>query len=207
MREVVCKNLELYSPIIKAIGRLLGGNDRKSDTSPILVSIDGMSGSGKSSLAELLAGIYSCNVFHMDDFFLQPFQRTPQRFAEAGGNVDYERFQEEVLEHIGDAPGLSYRAYDCHQQKLRSAVFVPAKRLNIIEGSYSQHPYFKNPYDLNIFLELSEAEQKRRIRERNGEFMLERFLKEWIPLENAYFAAFKIRENASLVLTNGGQML
>ena len=63
----------------------------------VMVAIDGKCTSGKTTLASKLAEIYDCNVFHMDDFFLRPEQRTSERFAEIGGNVDYERFQEEVL--------------------------------------------------------------------------------------------------------------
>ena len=63
----------------------------------VVVAIDGKCTSGKTTLASKLVQIYDCNVFHMDDFFLRPEQRTPERFAEVGGNVDYERFQEEVL--------------------------------------------------------------------------------------------------------------
>ena len=60
----------------------------------VIVAIDGKCTSGKTTLAGRLAEIYDCNVFHMDDFFLRPEQRTAERFAEVGGNVDYERFQE-----------------------------------------------------------------------------------------------------------------
>jgi len=63
----------------------------------VIVAIDGKCTSGKTTLASKLTQIYDCNVFHMDDFFLRPEQRTPERFAEVGGNVDYERLQEEVM--------------------------------------------------------------------------------------------------------------
>ena len=196
-----------YLPVFIAIDRLLKQKEEEGSFSPIIISIDGMSGSGKTSLAKLLAGIYPCNVFHMDDFFLQPFQRTKERFEEPGGNVDYERFKEEILDHLGDEGGLEYRVYNCSQQKLDKKVRVPFQKMNIIEGSYSNHPFFGNPYDLMVFLEIDSKEQEKRIRERNGDFLLRRFLTEWIPLENAYFEACKIKEKASLVLTNEGQML
>ena len=67
-------------------------------TQPVLVAIDGMSASGKSTLGNLLKEKYQCNLFHMDDFFLRPEQRTKERLSEAGGNVDYKRFQEEILD-------------------------------------------------------------------------------------------------------------
>ena len=45
----------------------------------VIVDIDGKCTSGKTTLASKLAEIYDCNVFHMDDFFLRPEQRTPER--------------------------------------------------------------------------------------------------------------------------------
>lgn len=51
----------------------------------ILVAIDGSCTSGKSTLADALAEEYDCNLFHMDDFFLRPLQRTAERLAETGG--------------------------------------------------------------------------------------------------------------------------
>ena len=63
----------------------------------IAIAIDGNSASGKSSLAALLKSKYFCTVIHMDDFFLRPVQRTPERLKEPGGNIDYERFVEEVI--------------------------------------------------------------------------------------------------------------
>ena len=53
----------------------------------VIVAIDGNCTAGKTSLAGRLAELYDCNVIHMDDFFLRPEQRTPERYAEVGGNV------------------------------------------------------------------------------------------------------------------------
>lgn len=181
-----------FLPLFARIDRLL----TESAGRTVNIAVDGMSGSGKSTLAKLLTGIYGCNVFHMDDFFLQPFQRVPERFREPGGNVDYERFKEQVIDHLSDKGGVEYQVYDCGRQELAERVFAPHCRMNLIEGSYSQHPYFGNCYDLRVFLEVDEREQRERIRRRNGEFMLRRFTEEWIPMENAYFAAYHIRENS-----------
>ena len=69
-------------------------------TESIIIAIDGGSASGKTTLAKILSEKYDCNVFHIDDFFLRPEQRTPERFAEIGGNFDRERFQGEVLQSL-----------------------------------------------------------------------------------------------------------
>lgn len=172
----------------------------ESDKRPYVVAIDGMSGSGKTTLAGMIQEKYpESNVFHMDDYFLQPHQRIKERLAEVGGNVDYERFRKEIILHFGDEEGLVYRVYDCSMQTIGAEISVPWQPLVIVEGAYSQHPYFGDVYDLCVFCEISEEEQCIRIRKRNGEAMLERFVNEWIPKENAYFEKYKIREKSGLV--------
>ena len=74
------------------------------------------------------------------------------------------------------------------------------KKVVIVEGAYSCHPYFENYADFKIFLKLDEETQKERILKRNGEEMLKRFMNEWIPLENRYFNEFKIEQNADLII-------
>ena len=165
----------------------------------VIVAIDGNCTSGKTTLANQLADIYDCNVFHMDDFFLRPEQRTPERFSETGGNVDYERFWEEVLIPLKSGKPFSYRPFDCGTFQLTDPVSVMPKKLNIIEGAYSEHPYFGDPYDLKFFCKISSEEQLARIMKRNGPEMLERFKQTWIPMENRYFEAFGVEEKSKIV--------
>ena len=165
----------------------------------VIVAIDGKCTSGKTTLAAQLAEHYDCNVFHMDDFFLRPEQRTADRFAETGGNVDYERFQQEVLLPLTASLEFSYRPFDCKTFTLSDPVTVPVKRLNIIEGSYSMHPYFGNPYDLKVLLTVSPEVQQRRILERSTS-LHKRFFEEWIPMENRYLDKLQILQNTDLIL-------
>ncbi|HHY77173.1 MAG TPA: hypothetical protein GX498_01520 [Clostridiales bacterium] len=166
----------------------------------VIVAIDGNSGSGKSSLAKELESIYDSNVFHMDHFFLRPEQRTPERMKEVGGNVDYERFKEEVLDNIRKNIEFKYQIYDCKVGRLTDYIKVSPKKLNIIEGVYSMHPSLRGEYDLKIFMSIDAELQKQRILQRSGEYMLKRFLQEWIPLENLYFSEMRIAEICDIVL-------
>lgn len=166
---------------------------------PVILAIDGPCTAGKTTLAGQLAQMYDCNVFHMDDFFLQPQQRTPERFAEIGGNVDYERFAEEVLLPLQAGGAFSYRPFDCSTFQLMQPVPVAPKKLNIIEGTYSHHPYFGNVYDLRIVLTISEQLQRQRVLARPA-FLHQRFFETWIPMENRYFAGCQILQRADLVL-------
>ena len=163
-------------------------------TEQVNIAIDGVCGGGKSTLGQAIAGKYDCNLFHMDDFFLRPEQRTPERYAQPGGNVDYERFQEEVLEHLHDKAGLTYQPFDCSCMELGEMRLVPYRRLNIIEGAYSCHPYFGDIYQVRFFVDLPAEEQKARIFARKGEEKYERFVNEWIPMENRYFETYGIRD-------------
>ena len=170
----------------KQIDELLAEKDM------VIVAIDGKCTSGKTTLASKLAEIYDCNVFHMDDFFLRLEQRTPERFAEVGGNVDYERFREEVLLPLKTGKAFSYRPFDCSTFTLATPVAVTPKKLNIIEGTYSHHPYFGTPYDLKILLTVDEETQRQRILERPA-FLHKRFFEEGIPMENLYFQQNSMR--------------
>ena len=52
----------------------------------VIIAVDGPCTAGKTTLAAALAAEFDCNIFHMDDFFLRPHQRTPERLAETGGD-------------------------------------------------------------------------------------------------------------------------
>ena len=188
MLSIQTKQLEILQ---SHIDRLLAEKER------VIVAIDVNCAAGKTTLASHLSRQYDCNVFHMDDFFLRPQQRTPERYAEIGGNVDYERFQEEVLRPLAAGTAFSYRPFDCGTFTLAQPVAVTPKKMNIIEGTYSQHPWFGNPYDLQVFLAITAELQRQRILERPV-FLHQRFFAQWIPMEQRYFDGFAIPEKCDL---------
>lgn len=178
------------------IGRLRREKDR------VIVAVDGRCAAGKTTFAGRLQAAIGCNVFHMDDFFLREEQRTPERYAEPGGNVDRERFFQEVLEPVLRGGPIFYRPFDCHKMELREPVAAQPSAVTVIEGTYSCHPAFWDSYDLRIFLNLEPEEQLARIRERNGADV-SAFIERWIPLEEQYFAAYRIEERCGLRLKAG----
>lgn len=166
----------------------------------VLIAIDGNCCAGKTTLADMINKEYDSNIFHMDDFFLREELKTPERLEEVGGNVDYVRFKNEVLENIIKNTEFKYQIYNCKIEALDKYVLVKPKQLNIIEGSYSMHPTLINFYDYKIFLTLDKDTQVKRVLERNGIEMLQPFVNQWIPMEDEYFSKFKIKDSADIVI-------
>jgi uridine kinase len=168
-------------------------------TGPVIVGIDGGCCSGKTTLAARLAQALDCNVFHADDFFLRPEQRTEERLKEPGGNLDRERLLAQVLEPLRAGKDVTFQPFSCATMSLLPPVTVPKKRLNIVEGAYCLHPDLWNMYDLRIFLTAPwETRLERLTRRESGK--IETFLRLWIPLEDEYFRAFDIERRADIVL-------
>lgn len=187
---------KMYMPLLSKL-------DEKLSKGRVVLAIDGHSGSGKSTLAGVLKELYDCTVFKMDDFFLQPHQRTPERFDKPGGNVDRERFEEEVLVPLSKNESVSYRRYDCSTGKLMPAEIIVPAELVVIEGVYCMHPDLANYYDLTVFLDISENLQKERILKRNSPQLAQRFFDEWIPMESRYFELMNVKERCDLVVKVG----
>lgn len=169
---------------------------------PLLVAIDGRCGSGKTTLANRLAESLDASLFHMDDFFPRPEQRTAERLSQLGENVDHERFREEVLHPLLAGEKLiRFRPFDCAAMCLADPVEVPVKPVVLVEGSYSLHPSLRDAYDLKVFLTVSPEEQARRILKRNGPEKAETFRTRWIPMEEAYFSRYDIPNRCDCTLS------
>lgn len=181
-------------PVIRALDSLLARQGR------VLAGIDGMSGSGKSTLAGRLQRLFGGNLFHMDDFFLPLEQKTPERLSQPGGNVDHERFRREVLVPLTADIPFSYRPFRCRDGTLGAPVRVASQPLSLVEGVYSLHPAMAGPYDCRAFLKLDPQTQSRRILARSGSELHRRFMTEWIPMENQYFAYYGVESTCGVVI-------
>lgn len=172
--------------------------DKMLSCGSVVLAIDGKCGGGKTTLGKILERVYDCTVLHMDDFFLRPEQRTPERFAEVGGNFDRERFLSEVLIPLSQNKPIDYRRFDCSSFELKGPERIYPEKLTVIEGTYSMHPGLSDYYDLSVFLDITEEKQKKRIEKRNSPEMAVRFFNEWIPKENEYFREMNVKNRCSM---------
>lgn len=164
-----------------------------------IVAIDGRCASGKTTIAEMLLLHFDCNVIHMDDFFLQPHQRTSKRYSNPGSNVDYERVEVEVIKPIIAGKDFIYQRFDCQSMSMMEGQKKEWKKVTIVEGAYSCHPRLRDAYDFRVFLTVEFQKQMRRIIAREGEEKSEIFQRKWIPLEERYIEGCRVLECCELI--------
>lgn len=191
--RVIRKEFALFLPLLLQMDRML-------QTGSVTMAIEGGSASGKTTLSKILEEVYNATVFHMDDFFLRPEQRTQERFAQPGGNIDWERFLAEVLIPLKNKEPINYRRFDCSTFMIKPSVSMNPSEVNIIEGAYSMHPKLAEYYNLSAFLNVSSNLQEKRIQKRNTPEMAERFFEKWIPMEHLYFEKMNVKERCDMII-------
>lgn len=192
--RVVCRSACL--PLL--VGEVRGLGERQGR---VVIALDGRCASGKTTFAARCAQVFpDCSVFHMDDFFLPFAMRTPERLAQPGGNVDYERALEEVFAPLSRGEDVELRAFDCSDGSFRPAVTYPFRRLNIVEGSYSHHPALAGYSQVKIFLTCSPQVQLGRLAVRESAESLENFKNRWIPMEENYFTGLDVQAGSQVAV-------
>jgi uridine kinase/thiamine transporter ThiT len=194
-KETKLRSSNEYSNLSQLFAKI----DAQLKNDKVILAIDGRSGSGKTTLGELLKAVYKCNVIHMDDFFLRPEQRTKERYNEAGGNVDRERFLAEVLIPLSRGESFTYRPFNCAEMDFGDPVSVIPTELTVIEGAYSTHPDLSSYYNIKVFLDVGKKEQEERIFMR-GEEKAKAFFEKWIPLEEKYIKELSVMERCDIRL-------
>lgn len=105
----------------------------------------------------------------------------------------------EVLLPLKSGAEALYRPYNCHADYFLPTQTLSAAIPTVIEGSYSCHPLLREYYNLRVFLDISPELQAKRLMARNPA-AFEAFQTMWIPREEAYFTACRVREHCDLVL-------
>lgn len=183
----------VFSPVFDAVERLIHAS------APVIIGIDGMCASGKSTLGRALSEAYDAELYHADDYFLPPDKRTAQRLSAPGGNMDRERLTQEVLLPISRGEGPVTRRFDCSSLSLEMPVEHKISKINIVEGSYSLHPDLCGFYTLKIALRTTPEVQLRRLHARAPSRVPD-FISKWIPLENAYIKETSLYSRADMVI-------
>ena len=113
--------------------------------------------------------------------------------------MDLVRLRDETLHPAYEGQPVLYRAYSCRAGTYQPVQELAAQPLVILEGSYSHHPLLAGYETLQVFVTCSREEQIRRLQAREGE-RYANFAARWIPLEEGYFAQYRIEETADLAV-------
>ena len=169
-------------------------------TKPLVLALDGRCGSGKTTLADGLTRQFPASiVLHTDDFYLPPAQRVRGWEKTPCANMDLIRLRDEALRPAYEGQPVLYRAYSCRAGAYQPVQEFAPQPLVILEGSYSHHPLLAGYETLQVFVTCSREEQTHRLQAREGE-RYANFAARWIPLEEGYFAQYRIEEMADLAV-------
>lgn len=159
---------------------------------PLVVAVDGPSGSGKSVLGAVAARDLGAGLVRMDDLF-------PgwDGLAAAPGLL-----AEQVLAPLARGERAAYRRWDWHQDGWAEEVEVPAGEVLVVEGCGSSVRPAAELVDVAVWVEAPRELRLRRGLARDGESYRPHWQR-WADQEAALYAADRTRERADVVVSTG----
>ena len=109
------------------------------------------------------------------------------------------RQKKKLVREERDSGGHTVYIFELDDDDLKAVQEFAAQPLVILEGSYSHHPLLAGYETLRVFVTCSREEQTRRLQAREGE-RYANFAARWIPLEEGYFAQYRIEETTDLAV-------
>lgn len=160
----------------------------------MLVTVDGFSGSGKSSLVDRLEREFDfLRVVKADDFFYKPGERR-DKFS---GNFNVRRFIKEVIPKIKNRNGFFIKAYSCRTGKYYLKK-IKSGEITVLEGSYSSTKALDKYRDLGIFIDTRENIRHKRVKRREKRNYVN-FLNRWFKDERRFQVKYKTYKDNILV--------
>jgi len=77
---------------------------------------------------------------------------------------------------------------------------LPDTKVLVLEGSYCNLPALRKHADLRLFLDTPGEVREARLLARESAASMQRFRDLWIPLENAYFEAYRLPDEDCIVI-------
>lgn len=183
---------------------------RLQHKSPVLVALDGRSGTGKSTLAHAVAARVEASIVVSDDFY-------------AGGNddvwsgrsasekvahcIDWRRMRMEVLEPLLANKPASWHPLDFQPGngwigwKEELSTLEPAPVI-LLDGIYSARPELADLVDVAVLIETDDLVRRKRLVVREGQDFMQRWHQLWDAAEDYYFTHIRPRASFDLLLSN-----
>ena len=178
------------------MGWTFGGSvTRRSITgvrrSPFLIGVDGLAGSGKTTLAHALAEEMGAQIVQLDDFSSWEGDRWTA--------ADVARVRREVMDPLSAGQPARYQRYDWHRRGPGEWFEVEARGTIIIEGVRALHSTLADGYGLRIWVECPRGLRRGRGRNRDGESTSAQW-ELWMADEDQYMATERPADRADAIV-------
>jgi len=195
--------------VVDAIRHLTTRHNR-----PVLIAIDGASGSGKSTFALWLASEFEAALVQSDDFFAAGISnaewdaRTPEERATDA--IDWRRVRVEALEPLLAGKPAKWRAFDFAAGVRPDGTYAmrsdfierePASVI-VLEGTYSTGGALTDLIDLTALVDVPREIRHDRVQAREEREFLAAWHARWDAAEEVYFTRMRPRSSFDLVVTN-----
>ena len=153
-----------------------------------VVAIDGAGGSGKTTLADAVAGhLNGAVIVHVDDFYRPMPDRERELLGPEQGYhryFDWERLRDQVLVPLRDDQAARYQLYDWTTGQLGAWREIACGTVVIVEGVYAARPELARYYHFTVYVDTPRGVCLQRVRAR-GENP-EEWIRRWRAAEDYY---------------------
>lgn len=144
----------------------------------VWIGVDGFGGAGKSTFAARVADrVPRACVVHVDDF-ARPWV----------AEWEFDRFRAEVVAPLLAGRRARYRRFDWPTETLAEWHEIDPGRVVVVEGVSSTRPETGVPWAVTIWVETPREARLARALERDGPQLMDRWLTDWMPSEDAWAA-------------------
>lgn len=178
------KLMSIFQELVEKINFLV--NKKNS----ILIAIDGLGGSGKTTIAKKLKDKFpKVVIVEMDDFYSPEIKK-----------ADHKRLLEQVINPLKNNQIAQYQVFDWKNNKLINTDPILPDSMVIIEGVFSLHEELIDNYDIKIWVEYPQQLGIERGVKRDGEEYRNKWENEWGPMEKNYKETQKPDQKADFII-------
>jgi uridine kinase len=190
--------------VVFEISRLL---KRKN---PVLVALDGRSGTGKSTIAQVIASRVEGIIVLGDDFYSGGNDDAWSGFSakeKVDKVIDWQRMRAQVLEPLLAKKPASWHPLDFKPEigwigwKDETVKLEPVPVI-LVDGVYSARPELSDLVDLAVLVEADDEVRRKRLVIREGQSFMDRWHKLWDSAEDYYFTHICPRSSFDIVVRN-----
>ena len=172
-----------------AIERIIALSETNS---PIVVAVDGRSGTGKSTLSAWIAARVGATLVDQDDFYAGGNIHDWRRLSppeKADRVIEWRRVRDEVLQPLRGGLPARWHPFDWEAMEGLAAEPIMARPADIVllDGAYSSRPELGDLIDLSILVVLADGVRRERLRQREGEAVIAEWHAIWDEAEEYYF--------------------